>query len=85
MGLRMKNFSIMRVHWKIRILGGFHTKNIQGELALKGGEGARTASRFKEGGGACLKGVVFLSGGGGGGGGGWYPNARYYLIWCLYG
>ena len=26
MGLRMKSFSIMRVHWKIRFLGGF-TKN----------------------------------------------------------
>ena len=32
MGLRMKNFNIMGVHWKTRFLGGVHEKLIQGEL-----------------------------------------------------
>ena len=45
MGLKMENFNIMWVHWKIQFLGGragvgsgSHTKNnIQGEFVRKGG------------------------------------------------
>ena len=80
MGLRMKNFNIMRVHWKIRILGGFHKENIQGELALKGGEGGGAvlgefADLRREGG---LDGVLEW-------GGVDTPMHAMYLIWCLYG
>ena len=32
MGLSMKNFDIMGVQWKTRLLGGVHEKPIQGEL-----------------------------------------------------
>ena len=39
MGLRMKNFSIMRVHWKIRNLGGVHEKPIYRGNCLKKGLG----------------------------------------------
>ena len=39
MVLRMKNFNILGVHWKIRLLGGggIHKKLIEGGLPKKGG------------------------------------------------
>ena len=49
MGLRMKNFDIMGVHWKIRLLRGVHKKTIQGELP-RIWEEAWTDCRFKGGG-----------------------------------
>ena len=50
MGLRMKNFNIMGVHWKIRYSGMGVTKNQYiGGTALKGGGGAWTVRRFKGG------------------------------------
>ena len=30
LGLRMKNFNVIRVHWKIWLLGGFMKKTIFG-------------------------------------------------------
>ena len=37
MGLRMKNISIMWVHWKITLLGGFIKNQYLGGIGLKGG------------------------------------------------
>ena len=38
MGLRMKNFNIIGVQWKIQYLGGSHEKQIyRGELPKNGG------------------------------------------------
>ena len=38
MGLRMKNFNILGVHWKIRLLGGISQKTNIGQFAgLRGG------------------------------------------------
>ena len=37
MGLRMKNFNIMRIHWKIRFLGWVHEKPIYLGNRLKSG------------------------------------------------
>ena len=38
MGLRMKSFNILGVHWKIQLLGGeVHKKPIEGGLPKKGG------------------------------------------------
>ena len=38
MGLRMKNFNIFGINWKIRFLGGVHEKAIyRGELPKKVG------------------------------------------------
>ena len=51
MGLRMKNFNIMGIHWKTRFLGGVHEKPIQGELP-KIGRGASTVWQKREG--RCL-------------------------------
>ena len=47
MGLRIENFNILGVHWKIRLLGGgVHEKLIQrGGIASKGG--AWTVYKFK--------------------------------------
>ena len=58
MGLRMKNFNILGVHWTIWFLGGWFTKNQGGGLPKKGDW---TVCRFR----GCLareEGVVFLRG-----------------------
>ena len=68
MVLRMKNFDIMGVYWKIQFSGGggCHEKAIyRGELP----KGGLDSCRFKEGLGEKEGGGVFL--------GGWYPNAHY--------
>ena len=64
MGLRMKCFNIMGLHWKIQFLGGWgggsRNSVCWGRLLKKG---AWTVYRFK----GCLtknKGIVFLRGGG---------------------
>ena len=63
MVLRMKNFSILGFHWKIRLLGGGSQKtNIEEGDCLK--RGAWPVFPFKG------RGGVFE-------GGGWYPNAHY--------
>ena len=82
MVLRMKNFNILRVHWKMRLLGvgGSRKTNIEGGLPKK--EGLGQFVDFREGGGLGKKeGGCFWRG--------WYPNAHYgYLIsiarlkWC---
>ena len=70
MVLRMKNFNIFKVHWKIRLLGGGGSQKTiyRGDCVKRG----------------CLGHFVDLMGGlgkkEGGGvfeGGGWYPNAHY--------
>ena len=68
MELRMKNFNIMGVHWKIQFLwgggggggGGYKKPIYRGDLPEK--EGAWTVCRFK-GDLAEIEGVVFLRGG----------------------
>ena len=65
MVLRMKNFNILGVHWKIRLLrGGPWKTNIEEGDCLK--RGAWRICWFKGGGLARKR-----------GGGGWYPNAHY--------
>ena len=70
MGLRMKNFDILGVHWKIWLLGGWSSQktNIEGGLPEKGG--AWTVCKFKGGLGKKEGDGVFE-------GGGWYPDAHY--------
>ena len=69
MGLRMKDFNILGVHWKIQLLGGSSWKTDKG-----GGDclkrGAWTVCKFKGGG-------TWQERGGGIFKGGWYPNAHY--------
>ena len=60
MGLRMKNFHILGIHWKIQLLGGWSSwkTGIEGGLPKKG---AWTVYRFKGGlarGGGCFWGGV---------------------------
>ena len=69
MVLRMTNFNILGVHWKIPLLGGSRKTNISRGLPKNGGW---TVCCFK-GGLARKRGVVFLRGG-------WYPNAHYVRI-----
>ena len=38
MVLRMKNFNILGVHWKIQLLGGSQETNIEGGDCIKRGE-----------------------------------------------
>ena len=59
MVLRMKNFNILEVHWKIWLLGGVQEKPIEGGDCLK--RGAWTVCQFK---GVLTRksGVVFLRG-----------------------
>ena len=63
----MKNFDILRVHWKIRLLGGSSRKtNIEGGLLRKGGfDGLQIWEGYRK-----KDGVVFLRGD-------WYPDAHY--------
>ena len=66
MGLRMKNFNILGIPWKIQLLGGSSQKtNIEGGLPKKGGLG-----QFGDLGGAWQEGGGVFEGG-------WYPNAHY--------
>ena len=60
MVLTMKNFNILGIHWKIRLLGGGLTKPI--ENCLKEGGGAWTVYRFKRGLGKKEGGGVFEGG-----------------------
>ena len=74
MRLRMKNFNIFAVHWKIQISGGGFTKNqYRGRGCLK--RGAFAVCRFKRGLGKKEEVGVF-EGGGGGGGFIRYPSAH---------
>ena len=62
----MKNFNILRVHGKMRVLGFFLQKaNILGDCQKKRGGGVWTVCRFKGGGGLGMKegGGVFEGGG----------------------
>ena len=72
MGLRMVNFNILEVHWKIWFLGGRFTKNqyIRGWPKKRG---SWTVYRYKGG-------LGKKEGGGGVIEGGWYANAHYAFI-----
>ena len=71
MGLRMKNFNILDVHWKIWLLGGGSSRktDIDWGLPKKGG---LDSLQFKRGLGKKEGGGVFE-----GEGGGWYPDVHY--------
>ena len=73
MVLRIKNFTILGFHWKIRPLagGGECSGNIEGRGLPK--RGAWTVCQFR--GGAWQE-----KGGGAFEKGGWYPNAHYDII-----
>ena len=58
MGLRIKNFNILGVHWIIQLIGGEFTKN----WYRGGGGGAWTVFRFKWGLGKKERGGVFEGG-----------------------
>ena len=69
MVIRMKNFNILRVHWKIRLLEegwGSRKTNIEGAISKKGG-GLGQLVDLRGGGGRWglgkKEGMVFLSGG----------------------
>ena len=72
MVLRMKNFNIFGVHWKIRLLGGMVLKNqyIGGGLPKRGGGGG--LGQFVD-----LRELGKKEGGGVFEGRGWYPNAHF--------
>ena len=63
MGLRMENFNILGVHWKIQLLGGEFTKNRHRGGGLPKKEGAWTVFRFKGGLGKKERGVLLRGGG----------------------
>ena len=67
MVLRMKNFDIFGVHWKIQLLGKVHEKPIYRGDCLKKGLG-----QFVN-----LRGWAWQEWGSGVFEGGWYPNAHY--------
>ena len=67
-GLRMKNFNIMGVHWKIQFLGWFHENPIYRGEFPKGGGGSCTVCMFKSG--LDKEEGVFLTGD-------WYLNIHY--------
>ena len=72
MVLRMKNFNVLGVHWKIWLLrggGGSRRTNIEGGDCLK--RGAWAVCWFKGGLGKKEEGGVFEEGRG------WDPNAHY--------
>ena len=72
MGLRMKSFNVMGVHWEIQFLGGIHENLTYIGESHKKGE-LRQFADLKVEGGLCKKeGVVVLRVG-------WYPNAHYEL------
>ena len=56
MVLRMKNFKIMSVHWKIWFSGGVHKKGIYRGKCLKMGEFADLNGASRKGGGDVFKG-----------------------------
>ena len=60
MGLRMKSFNIMGVHWKIWFLGGFTKNQYIGGIALKGelGQFADLRGAWQKRGGWCFWGEV---------------------------
>ena len=60
MGLRMKGFNILEVHWKILFLGGVHKKPVYRGDCLK--REAWTVCRFKGGLGKKERGSVFEEG-----------------------
>ena len=66
--LGMKNFNILKVYWKIQLLGGGSCKTTtEGGLSVKG---LGQFADLRGGGGLARGGGVFFWGGGGGGGGG---------------
>ena len=66
MVLRVENFNIFGVHWKIWLLRGLEKPIYRGWIALKGGLGQFADLR-----------VAWQERGGGGVEGGWYPNVHY--------
>ena len=75
MGLRMKFFYFVVVHWNIWFLGGrggAWKTSIEGGIAWKGGLGQFADLRGL----GKKDGVVFLKGG-------WYPNAHYVIVALL--
>ena len=80
MGLRMKSFSIIGIHWKIQYLEGVHKKLVYREELPK--KGIWTVGRCKRGLGEKDRSDVFE--GGGGGAGGWYKNTHYALYSTCY-
>ena len=71
MGLKIKNFGVLGVHWKIRLLGGEFTKNrYRGGDCLKR-EGLGQFADLR-GGLARKRGWCFWWGGGG-----WHTDAHY--------
>ena len=62
MVLKMKNFNILGVHWKVQLLGGFMKNQYRGWDCLKRGGGAWTVCRFIREGLARKKEVMFLRG-----------------------
>ena len=67
MVLRMKNFNIFGIHWKIRFLGGGLEKWYVGGIAKKG-----VLGQFVD-----LRGGAWQERGGGVFEGGWYSNAHH--------
>ena len=65
MVLRMKNFIIFGVHWRIRLLGwgGLPKNQYRGGLPRKGAGASRQCANLREGGAWEEKRVVFLRGG----------------------
>ena len=68
MVLKMKNFNILGVHWKVQLLGGFMKNQYRGWDCLKRW-GLDSLSIYKGGLSKKEGGGVFE--------GGWYPNAHY--------
>ena len=77
MGLRMKNFKILAVHWKIWHLGragGSQKTDVEGVISLKKGVVTSTVCRFRGVGGV---GGAWEERGDGVFEEGWYPDAHY--------
>ena len=70
----MKNFDVLGIHWKIRLLGGGVQKNRYREGIAKKGW-TWTVCRFKGGLGKKEEGGVFERGEGG-----WYPDVHYGIL-----
>ena len=77
MGLRMKSFSIIGIHWKIQYLEGVHKKLVYREELPK--KGIWTVGRCKRGLGEKDRSDVFEGGGGEGQGGDTKIHTMLYI------